>query len=187
MFDMAPEVADCFFEQNIPLAKDMTMKSGIFNLVPGATIDEVSFSPCGYSMNAILHDAYSTIHITPEAACSYASFETNTKLRDYSALVRNVLTVFRPKRFVLTVFGDDAALRSMVELPTDPKYITMPGFGAYTRTSLSFTKVEIDLSCLLGCYSLEDIKPSSIPSVTSLANLIGAVPAKERRRTYSEL
>ena len=44
----------------------MTNKSGIFKLVPGATIDEVSFSPCGYSMNAVLHDAYSTIHITPE-------------------------------------------------------------------------------------------------------------------------
>ena len=33
----------------------MTIKAGINNLVPGATIDETTFTPCGYSMNAILH------------------------------------------------------------------------------------------------------------------------------------
>ena len=33
----------------------MTLKAGINNLVPGAAIDETTFTPCGYSMNAILH------------------------------------------------------------------------------------------------------------------------------------
>jgi hypothetical protein len=57
--------------------------SGISSLCPGAIIDETAFTPCGYSMNAILHDAYYTIHITPEAECSYASFETNACLKNY--------------------------------------------------------------------------------------------------------
>jgi len=48
-------------------------------------------------MNALSFDAYYTIHITPEEHCSYASFETNVRQRTYAALIRNVLTLFRPK------------------------------------------------------------------------------------------
>lgn len=114
MFDMAPEVASIFFKVSAKgedtTGKEMTAKSGIDHLCPGATIDETAFTPCGYSMNAILHDSYFTIHITPEKECSYASFETNTCLRDYGCMVRNVLNVFKPKRFVLTMFGDEGTL-----------------------------------------------------------------------------
>lgn len=192
MFDMAPEVADCFFEKNVPTAKEMTTKSGIFKLVPGATIDEVSFSPCGYSMNSVLHDAYSTIHVTPETACSYASFETNTCLRNYSALVRNVLAVFRPKRFVLTLFGDDAALRSMAELPTDSRSIALPGTGTFVRTSLSSTKVETELACIMACFSLEAPVPRTLSPATSVASMISVAPQAVsvrsiRDRGYSDL
>jgi S-adenosylmethionine decarboxylase len=155
MFDMAPEVADYFYLKSGLSAKEMTVKSGISKLCPGAMIDESSFTPCGYSMNAILHDAYSTIHITPEPQCSYASFETNTSLKDYSAMVRNVLNTFRPKRFVLTFFGDDAAVESMLRLPTDAKVIDLPGLGAYNRTSVSSSKVETELNCFMSCFSLE--------------------------------
>lgn len=155
MFDMAPEVAAIFFQSNTPSGKEMTTKSGISGLCPGATIDETSFTPCGYSMNAILHDSYFTIHITPEQQCSYVSFETNTSLRNYSPMVRNVLNVFRPKRFVLTFFGDEAAINNIPELPTDPRKIALPGHGSYARTSLSNTKVESELNCLMGCYSFE--------------------------------
>jgi len=156
MFDMAPEVASIFFQENTPgTGKDMTAKSGINSLVPGATIDDAAFTPCGYSMNAILHDVYSTVHVTPEAACSYASFETNSSLQNYTPVVRNVLNVFRPQRFVLTLFGDEAAVRGMVELPTNQKTMFIAGVGEYVRTSLSSTLVENDLSCLMACFTLE--------------------------------
>jgi S-adenosylmethionine decarboxylase len=165
MFDMHPDVAQIFFQKNTENAKDMTVKSGIAALCPGATIDETAFTPCGYSMNAILHDAYSTIHVTPEASCSYVSFETNTSLQNYTPTVRNVLNVFKPKRFVLTLFGDDAALKAMTELPTDARHIVLPPWGTYVRTSLSSTKVENDLSCLMGCYTVDEkmLPPCSSP------------------------
>lgn len=35
-------------------AKELTEKSGISSLIPGAVIDEFLFDPCGYSMNGIL-------------------------------------------------------------------------------------------------------------------------------------
>lgn len=51
----------------------MTIKAGINNLVPGATIDETTFTPCGYSMNAILHGTkYSPYYISLISAHNYA-------------------------------------------------------------------------------------------------------------------
>ena len=70
MFDMSQDIAQIFYQANTATGKEMTQKAGIHHLCPGAQIDEMAFNPCGYSMNAILHDAYSTIHITPEQACS---------------------------------------------------------------------------------------------------------------------
>ena len=103
-----------------------------------------------------------------------------------------MLGVFRPKRFVLTLFGDDAALRSMAELPTDPKFIALPGFGTFIRTSLSFTKVETELSCLMGCFSLE-ATPLPIPVVTAApmgtttTALLHSASRPARDRGYSDM
>ena len=182
MFDMAPEVAKIFFKSTCETGKEMTAKAGIDHLCPGATIDETAFTPCGYSMNAILHDAYFTIHITPEEECSYASFETNTSLPSYASMVRNVLNVFRPKRFVLTMFADETAIDSMVELPTDPKKIGVPGWGVFTRTSLASTKVETDLCCLMGCYSLDRnaTKASTVAAASGVVKGLGGVKTHSR-------
>lgn len=162
MFDIALEVGEIFFQKSGLTAKEMTLKAGINTLCPGATIDESSFSPCGYSMNAILHNAYSTIHITPEPECSYVSFETNTCLKNYSSLIRNVLNIFRPKRFVLTMFCDEAAVTAMSEVPMGAKMIKVSNAGTYVRNAFSSTKVESEMCCQMGCYSLDKGVPSSL-------------------------
>lgn len=155
MFDIAEEVGKLFYQTSGLTAKEMTIKAGINTLCPGAVIDECSFAPCGYSMNAILHNAYSTMHITPEPQCSYVSYETNTCLPNYSALVRNVLNLFRPKRFVLTMFSDDAAAATMSELPMDPKVIVTGNSITYLRNAYSATKVESEMNCNMGVYMME--------------------------------
>jgi len=169
MFDMDLGVAQIFYQKNSPSGKDMTMKSGINTLCPGAQIDEAMFTPCGYSMNAILYDSYFTIHITPEESCSYVSFETNTCMDNYNPLVRNVLNLFKPKRFVLTMFGDNEAVNELKSLPTDQKKICLPNFGNYSRTSMSSTVVDNDLCCLMACYAGD--KGNCIPKVDSAAVL----------------
>ncbi|XVF62741.1 hypothetical protein PTKIN_Ptkin09bG0032500 [Pterospermum kingtungense] len=55
--------------------KEMTELTGIDTINPGAIICDFAFDPCGYSMNGIDGDRYSTIHVTPEDGYSYASFE----------------------------------------------------------------------------------------------------------------
>lgn len=93
---------------------------------------------------------------------------------------------------MLTLFGDDAALRSMAELPTDPKFIALPGFGTFIRTSLSFTKVENELSCLMGCFSLE-ATPIPIPVTavapigTTTTALLHSAARPARDRGYSDM
>jgi len=155
MFDFDQGCAQNFYKENCPTGRDMTEKSGIISLVPGAIIDDHAFDPCGYSMNAILFDSYATMHITPEPACSYASYETNQSLRSYTSLIKNVLSIFKPKRFVITMWADEAGVSAMSENPCDLKRISMPSKTNYIRTSVSSTKIEGETCCLLSNWCLE--------------------------------
>ena len=80
-------------------------------------LDAYLFQPCGFSANIITQrDRYATIHVTPEADWSYASFETNmafgpsgqmTTQRGslgVQELVEKVLAIFKPGRWSLTLF-----------------------------------------------------------------------------------
>ncbi len=48
-------------------------------------------------MNGLSLGGFYTIHITPEAHCSYVSFETNIACSDYVSLVNHVLAIFKPQ------------------------------------------------------------------------------------------
>jgi S-adenosylmethionine decarboxylase len=90
-------------------AKAMTVASGINTILPGSQIDDFDFEPCGYSMNAIENRAFSTIHITPEDAFSYASFEASGYTPEEVSpheIVKKVLGVFNPGRFSLALSAD---------------------------------------------------------------------------------
>ncbi|CAD5121480.1 DgyrCDS9985 [Dimorphilus gyrociliatus] len=113
MTELDQDVMQIFFSTSGKTGKEATMKSGIDQIIPGATIDEFLFEPCGYSMNAIMPDSkYFTIHITPEKNFSYVSFESNVPQRCYKELLSKVLDLFRPVRFVMTVFANEASLAS---------------------------------------------------------------------------
>jgi len=176
MFDMDPLVASIFYQGTNGLSgKEMTMKADIASLCPGALIDEAAFTPCGYSMNALLHDAYTTIHITPEPQCSYVSFETNTSLENYDSLVRNVLGVFRPRRFVLTMFGVEAAMDCIKSLPTNNRCYELPMKGCYSRTSSTSTFIEQqEQLCIMSCYAFTafTIGSATAASSSSIASVV---------------
>jgi len=75
--------------------------SGLDIICPWMMKDSFLFSPCGYSLNGISDIRYFTIHVTPEPGGSYASFETNIIEKDYSKLIKDVISVFKPGKFSL--------------------------------------------------------------------------------------
>lgn len=88
---------------------------------PDARVDAYLFSPCGFSANGIVpapekeddgdspkSTHYFTVHVTPEPVCSFASFETNVpggqNGRETSEIVEQVVGIFKPGRFSVTLF-----------------------------------------------------------------------------------
>lgn len=137
------------------ISKEQSARSGITDLCPGALMDARAFEPCGYSMNAILFGSYSTIHITPEANCSYASFETNQKVKSYKALIANVIRTFRPQRFVITLMADEGGLKSIDTNPMNVEIVN------YKQSSLASIKVEDDCVCSMGTWNImRNVRPT---------------------------
>jgi len=120
-------------DQKLDHAQKLSHTLGISSLFPPhlTTLDAYTFSPCGYSSNALLKwgkcaqtggddtsqsgEGYYTIHVTPEEGWSYASFECNVPLStaptpqqssipDLKTLVRRVVSIFQPGKLSLTLF-----------------------------------------------------------------------------------
>ncbi|KAL3636151.1 hypothetical protein CASFOL_020698 [Castilleja foliolosa] len=106
------EKASVFYKTESSSAKRMTNESGIRKILPGSSICDFEFDPCGYSMNSIEEDKVSTIHITPEDGFSYASFEAtgyDLKSVSVSSMIDRVLACFGPVEFSLAVRADFGA------------------------------------------------------------------------------
>ncbi|KAL6517230.1 hypothetical protein OROHE_017936 [Orobanche hederae] len=80
--------------------KEMTEVTGIWNVNENALICDYAFDPCGYSMNGIDGNRYSTVHVTPEDGFSYASFECVGSVYDdrkeFFEVLQKVVKIFRP-------------------------------------------------------------------------------------------
>jgi S-adenosylmethionine decarboxylase len=98
---------------NYENAEVTTQQSGISDILPGSSISAYQFDPCGYSMNGLLKQYYSTIHITPEPHCSFVSYESNylpeKSFNGYRMLLERIIEVFQPGRFSVTLIADDHA------------------------------------------------------------------------------
>lgn len=202
MFDIDEDVAKLFNydhyekiegeakdEETKRISREQTLRSGINELCPGAVIDPRAFEPCGYSMNAILFRSYSTIHITPESGSSYVSFETNQKVKSYKSLISNVISTFRPKRFVMTLMADEAGLKQLQENPftssgpesavVTPSPIAINKATGikqmmYKRGNVASIQVEDDCCCMMGNWVLKtDICPKQLRASKSRGMSMG--------------
>jgi len=104
---------------------------GMAEILNGFETDEFNFEPCGYSMNGMHKNEYCTIHVTPQEAFSYASFETSVvdDSTFNTALVCRVLSMFVPGHFTLCLYGD-----ATIELDT------IEGYTCKLRTDMSLDK-----------------------------------------------
>jgi len=129
MHNLDSEVTEQFYKKDETEEKDKF--PGMADIIPGSETDEFNFSPCGYSMNGLNNENYYTIHVTPEAHCSYASFETNLSLPSYNALIAHVLDIFKPGTATVVLFAE----RSCADLiPRNPLQLGIAGYSVKHRS-----------------------------------------------------
>ena len=103
------DVAEKFTSTRAPEETSLAFSSGIDAILPGFTTSEHVFNPAGYSLNAVKGEEYYALHVTPEAAGSYVSFETNYDFRGHlSGLVGSIVELFRPRAFDVVTFVPEA-------------------------------------------------------------------------------
>jgi len=113
MSELNPRIMQEYFVRNPSFvdAKTTTKSTGLATFLPDMTTDEIMFDPCGYSVNGISEKdgSYFTVHVTPEAHCSFVSYETNAELtsEEYRRLIQDVVDFFQPRRFSLVFTSSD--------------------------------------------------------------------------------
>lgn len=125
---------------------------------PDTIIDDKLFEPCGYSMNGVIGDTdqYITIHITPEAEFSYVSFETNMSIstgntntiggyNSYFDLITRVIQVFKPGRFLVTMFANQVRNEFVVWVLEKLKDVDVGISLSSRKSESSFTCKHADL------------------------------------------
>jgi S-adenosylmethionine decarboxylase len=124
-YGLEPTNASVWFETHGSTAYGARLDSGLSTVMPkDGTVDEIMFSPCGYSMNCYDTDgAHSTVHITPQEGCSFASYEATVfDLSTVDDTIRKVVEVFKPERFSVSLIEWDKACAHETSLdPTDDR------------------------------------------------------------------
>ncbi|UYV67370.1 AMD1 [Cordylochernes scorpioides] len=146
MHELDPAVMSIFTQLESTSAEEASRKSGISTLFQDMIIDDYLFEPCGYSMNGLLKGGYYlTIHVTPEPHCSYVSFETNFPQENYDELMRRVVALFKPGKFLATVLANKASVAREKQLVHEPtgfqcKEHQLCQFENYTLNYALYTK-----------------------------------------------
>lgn len=137
----------------VTTSAEATARSGIDRLMndaEGIVVHDHLFDPCGYSMNGMASkNCYWTIHITPEAHCSYVSFETNISPSSYAHLVSKVLCTFQPQRATMVVQADKFSPVATTGLAT----VSLDG---YTISGQSMTQLSDQFTVQLVNYEAVD-------------------------------
>ena len=123
MYDLDPATTAIWWAETVGTAAAARHYSGLDAALPAdATIDEMLFSPCGYSMNCFDNQApgtHATVHVTPQEVCSFASYECSVlDPSTVSATIRSIVDIFRPGRFSVS-FVDLSGDEGPVDLGSD--------------------------------------------------------------------
>ena len=154
------------------LAKRMTEASGIGALLgDGAEVDDWAFEPCGYSMNALRGGYYYTVHVTPEADFSYASFETNDPSYATPQMLAAIVETFAPSTLTTTLTTRSGAARP-------PPRLAGPLYVAGTSEA-----VQLCSSVAVSCSSYERLDPSGDASIRRASPTDDAVSEKAESLT----
>lgn len=107
MYGVCPIVSEKFLNPTEKNKNDL--KEIIHGFFPGFLIDEFWFSPCGYSMNAVMGDSYGTIHVTPEKDQNYISIELNNiKPEGVTKFLNQIYKNLKPRSCDIIYFNPES-------------------------------------------------------------------------------
>ena len=97
--------------------KQIASQLALVEFFPQLLIDQFTFTPKGYSLNAIAKHHYLTIHITPEKLSTYLSLESSFSQQVIQPYLQHLIHLFTPLRSQLMSFTKDSnnALKSTVQ------------------------------------------------------------------------
>ncbi|MFT6926568.1 MAG: S-adenosylmethionine decarboxylase [Psychromonas sp.] len=78
----------------------------VLQFFPGLQTDQFTFSPKGYSLNALAGKQYLTVHITPEKLSTYLSVESSFETQVLQPFSDHLHALFRPQQSHLMSFID---------------------------------------------------------------------------------
>ncbi|KAE8667965.1 S-adenosylmethionine decarboxylase proenzyme 4 [Hibiscus syriacus] len=130
MTELDRHLARKFFKKTVDCktgdlaGKEMTELTGIDDINPDAFICDFAFDPCGYSMNGVDGDRYSTIHVTPEDGYSYASFECVGSIYDDDVdiveTLKKSVQVFKPATVSISTTSNSREVWTKVARAMEP-------------------------------------------------------------------
>lgn len=85
---------------------------------PELCIDQYTFTPKGYSVNAIAGNNYLTIHITPEKLSNYLSLESSFDKQTMQPFIKHLIRLFAPYQSHLMNFNRDIANALQISVQT---------------------------------------------------------------------
>jgi len=107
---MLQGLSGCFSEhlQNGEASNELIESTlNIKHYFPQFSIDQFTFSPKGYSLNAINSENYLTIHITPETLSTYLSLESSLPRVELNSFIDHLKQIFQPQNSKLIHISED--------------------------------------------------------------------------------
>ena len=83
---------------------------------------------------------YATIHITPELAFSYVSFETNRLVDNYMELIKMVINTFKPGKLMVTFY----ATRTSPASPFHEELKNSNKVNEFRRNDIQFCSFQVE-------------------------------------------
>ena len=115
-----PHPLSSLFSNPKTTAEEIQKTLNLSEFLPNFTIQDHTFKPEGYSLNAIRGREYCTIHATPQKLGFYISFETNME-ESFQSITQKTLLLFKPLKFDLIVFSPSSQVQDSIQV--DPSYL----------------------------------------------------------------
>ncbi len=153
MYDLDLQATKALIQDGIGV-NDSPMVKIVKELFPGIITDWHLFHPSGFSMNGVKNGHYLTIHVSPQKGGSYASFETDMNKNDFEFIIKKIISVFKPGRFlmILRTASDENSIKFFLPL------IHIAGGGCYQIIENSIN--ELNYGCTIRYSKYNQIRKS---------------------------